>query len=108
LGLILALSGPRPVEGADRNGEEWPRFLGPDANNTSSETGLLTKWPTSGPALLWEKEVGSGYSAPSVRGDQLVLHHRIGGDEIGKLFRPPPDAGLALCVSERLRRSLRL
>jgi outer membrane protein assembly factor BamB len=63
-------------------GEDWPRFLGPRANNSSSETGLLDKWPTNGPSLLWEKEIGAGYSAPSVRGELLVLHHRVGGEEI--------------------------
>jgi outer membrane protein assembly factor BamB len=63
-------------------GEDWPRFLGPRANNTSSETGLLDKWPANGPPLLWEKEIGAGYSAPSVRGELLVLHHRVGGEEI--------------------------
>src|ERR1035441_5455601 len=45
--------------------EDWPRFLGPHANNISSETGLLDKWPTNGLPLVWEKRIGSGYSAPS-------------------------------------------
>ena len=63
-------------------GEDWPRFLGPRADNTSAETGLLPKWPTNGPPLVWEKRVGTGYSAPSVRGRMLVLHHRQGNEEI--------------------------
>src|SRR5207249_9272289 len=62
--------------------EDRPQFLGPRANGTSTETGLLDKWPTNGPPLLWEKKIGTGYSAPSVRGDSLVLHHRIGDEEI--------------------------
>lgn len=67
---------------ADRAGEDWPRFLGPRADNTSRETGLLKKWPTNGPPVVWERKVGTGYSAPSVMGNVLVLHHRVGGDEI--------------------------
>ena len=63
-------------------GEDWPHFLGPQANGSSRETGLLDKWPESGPAVVWEKKTGTGYSAPSVRGDSLVLHHRIGDEEI--------------------------
>ena len=59
--------------------EDWPRFLGPRADNTSAETNLLEKWPLKGPPLIWEKTVGTGYSAPSVRGNLLVLHHRVGG-----------------------------
>jgi outer membrane protein assembly factor BamB len=48
----------------------------------SDETGLLDRWPTNGPPQLWEKSIGKGYSAPSVRDGLLVLHHRIGGHEI--------------------------
>ena len=66
----------------DAAGEDWPQFLGPRANSTSSETGLLKKWPANGPPLLWEKTIGTGYSAPSVRKGLLVFHHRVGGEEI--------------------------
>lgn len=62
--------------------EDWPRFLGPHGDNTSSETNLLDRWSTNGPPLVWEKAVGSGYSAPSVIGGVLVLHHRLGEEEI--------------------------
>jgi outer membrane protein assembly factor BamB len=64
------------------HGEDWPRFLGPRGDNTSTETRLLDRWPTNGPPVLWEKSVGAGYSAPSVLGHLLVLHHRFGNDEI--------------------------
>lgn len=67
---------------AENAGEDWPRFLGPRANNTSTETGLLDQWPTNGPPLRWDKAIGTGYSAPSVRGDLLVVHHRIKEEEI--------------------------
>ena len=62
--------------------ENWPRFLGPHGNNTSSETNLLDHWSTNGPPILWEKSIGSGYSAPSVYDGLLVLHHRVGDEEI--------------------------
>ncbi|MCX6892166.1 MAG: PQQ-binding-like beta-propeller repeat protein [Verrucomicrobia bacterium] len=64
------------------SGEDWPQLLGPRANGTSVETGLLDRWPTNGPRLLWEAKTGAGYGAPSVRGDLLVLHHRLGGEEV--------------------------
>ncbi|MBT4867995.1 MAG: PQQ-binding-like beta-propeller repeat protein [Planctomycetaceae bacterium] len=72
----------QPVEAAPRDGEDWPRFLGLKETGVSGETGLLEKWPKTGPPKLWEKEVGTGYSAPSIRGDRLVLHHRVGDEEI--------------------------
>ena len=65
---------------------DWPRFLGPKANGTSLETGLLDKWPSNGPPVLWEKEIGTGYSAPSIRRNRLVLHHRIGNEEVVQCF----------------------
>jgi outer membrane protein assembly factor BamB len=62
--------------------QDWPQFLGPHANGISDETGLLDKWPTNGPPLIWEKKIGTGYGAPSIRGDLLVFHHRVGDEEI--------------------------
>ena len=64
----------------------WPAFLGPHANGTSDETGLLDKWPTNGPPIIWDKKIGTGYAAPSVRDNLLVLHHRIGDEEIIESF----------------------
>ena len=66
---------------------DWPQFLGPRANGISGETGLLDKWPTNGPPLVWEKKIGTGYSAPSVRGNLLVLHHRLGEEDGQAFFR---------------------
>ncbi len=69
-----------------RAGEDWPRFLGPRDNGVSGETGLLATWPAKGPPVLWEKTVGTGYSAPSIRGNRLVLHHRLEDQEIVDCF----------------------
>jgi len=66
--------------------EDWPQLLGPRANGISTETGLLEKWPPAGPPVVWEKTIGTGYGAPSVRGERLVLHHRLGDEEIVECF----------------------
>ena len=50
------------------------------------ENGLLPAWPENGPPVAWKKTVGTGYSAPSVIGDQLVLHHRLGKQEVMEAF----------------------
>ena len=70
------------VSAAEPEGEDWPRFLGPRGDNTSAETGLVDHWSAKGLPVLWEKQIGSGYSAPSVRAGLLVLHHRVGDEEI--------------------------
>ena len=49
----VAVVGPLiAIRAAGNDGEDWPQFLGPRANNISAETGLLAKWPTNGPPLL--------------------------------------------------------
>src|SRR5437868_3236160 len=73
---------------------DWPRFLGPDGDNISPETGLVENWSTNGLPLVWQKEVGSGYSAPSVLGNRLVLHHRVGNEEVVECFDATNGASL--------------
>ncbi|MDB6125300.1 MAG: hypothetical protein JWQ71_4293 [Pedosphaera sp.] len=84
--MLLLLSFASSLFATERAGEDWPQFLGPGANGMSVETGLLDKWSTNGPPLLWERKIGTGYGAPSVWGNQLVLHHRIADEEIVESF----------------------
>src|SRR5882672_762212 len=84
--VVLLLHGRLPAAGLV---EDWPSFLGPHANATSLETGLINRWPVAGPETVWSMPVGTGYSDPSVRGGDLVLHHRIADEEIVECF----DAG---------------
>jgi len=67
---------------------DWPNFLGPNADGRSPETGLLGSWTTNGVPVLWDRQVGAGYSAPSVLGNRLVLHHRINDEEIVECLDP--------------------
>ena len=84
--LLLALPSPG----------DWPAFLGPHGTGVSDETGLLDEVPPGGPPVLWRKETGVGYAAPSVLGDALVLHHRVGGEEVVSRF----DAATGAAVWE--------
>ncbi|GAB4145900.1 MAG: PQQ-binding-like beta-propeller repeat protein [Planctomycetaceae bacterium] len=70
-----------------RDGEDWPRFLGTSGYGVSGEKTLLTKWPKKGPRILWEKKIGGGYSAPSIRGNRLVLHFREGKNSVVECMR---------------------
>ncbi len=73
---------------------DWPEFMGPTRDQVSTETGLVDTLPVSGPPLLFDKPVGKGYSAPSVRGDILVVHHRLAREEIVEAC--DPRTGLTL------------
>ena len=70
------------VLGIEIHAGDWPQFLGPNRDGTSQETGLIDKFPTNGVPVVWKQKIGTGYSAPSVRGSLLVIHHRIGNDEV--------------------------
>lgn len=74
---LLFLSLSIPVAGAD-----WPDFLGPNRDAVSTETGLVERVPEGGLPVAWEREVGTGYSAPSVQGETLVVFHRQGAEEV--------------------------
>jgi len=58
------------------SGEDWPAFLGPLGTGVTVDRGLADHWPQGGPPVLWTKRIGTGYSAPSVRGGKLIVHHR--------------------------------
>jgi outer membrane protein assembly factor BamB len=63
----LLLFAPASVAALD-----WPQWRGPERNDLSKETGLLTSWPKDGPKLLWScTDAGLGYSGPAVVGDRL-------------------------------------
>ena len=49
--------------GASADGD-WARWRGPDQSNVSSESGLMKKWPSSGPEKVWTfDKAGLGYSS---------------------------------------------
>lgn len=69
-GVIAALLCIAPSFAEDKN--DWPTFRGADRTAVSKETGLLKKWPGSGPELVWEgKGAGKGYAGVAVAGDRL-------------------------------------
>jgi outer membrane protein assembly factor BamB len=61
--------------------EDWPQFLGPNRNGTTSEQ-VASGFPKDGPAKAWSRKVGNGFSGPVVFGNKVILHQRIGGEEI--------------------------
>ncbi len=61
-GLILTLmSGACSLSASD-----WPSYRGPNHDGISTETAWKTQWPGDGPKVLWEKEVGLGFSSFTV------------------------------------------
>lgn len=65
--------------------QDWPQFLGPQRNSTSTQKNLLRSWPEKGPEVLWAVNVGIGYGGPVVKGGKVYLLDRL--DSIGDNMR---------------------
>jgi outer membrane protein assembly factor BamB len=49
-------------------------WRGPGQSGIYNEKGLMTSWPESGPAMLWEAaDIGTGYSSPAVTDDAIYI-----------------------------------
>jgi outer membrane protein assembly factor BamB len=80
---VLVAARPLPGGGRERvrvassqteTAGDWPQWQGPDRNGLSTETGLLQKWPPSGPPLAWSvSSLGGGYGSIAVKGDRIFV-----------------------------------
>jgi outer membrane protein assembly factor BamB len=48
----------------------WPHLRGPHYDAVSTDSDLADSWPADGPPLLWNREIGAGYSAFIVVGNR--------------------------------------
>ena len=51
---------------------DWPSFLGPEGKGKSEER-ILLEWPAEGPEVLYFRQVGEGYGAPSIADGQVLI-----------------------------------
>lgn len=75
--LLTVLLASIPLAAAD-----WPQFLGPSRNGIYAGLPLNDKWPSSGPRVVWRRQIGQGLSGPVVTGKRLILFHRVDDREI--------------------------
>jgi outer membrane protein assembly factor BamB len=61
---------------------DWPQYLGEGRDGVYKGPPLADAWSASGPRVLWKKPVGEGFSGPVVSAGKLILHHRVGADEV--------------------------
>ena len=61
---------------------DWPQWRGVNRDGHSSETGLLTSWPSGGPRVIWRATgLGEGYSSMSVAGGRVYTQGQRGQQE---------------------------
>lgn len=56
---------------------DWPRFLGPKGDATSSESGLIKSFPKDGPEIEWTAELEGGFGGAAISGDEIFLGDRV-------------------------------
>lgn len=56
--------------------DDWPQWLGPERDSVWRETGIIEKFPASGPNIKWRTEIGAGYSGPAVAKGRVYITDR--------------------------------
>jgi outer membrane protein assembly factor BamB len=80
--LVAACGHAAEVADAKPKPFDWPQWQGPDRTGVSKETGLLKEWPKAGPPPAWKvKDLGGGFSTPSVSAGRIFGMSYRGGDE---------------------------
>lgn len=65
--------------------QDWPQYLGPNKNGTSSQKGILRTWPASGHEILWTVNVGPGFGGSVIMDGRVYLLDR--DDKTGDIMR---------------------
>ena len=57
---------------------DWNDFLGPERNGKSQEKIDILPWDRTGPPVVWHKQIGTSYGAPTVAGGRVFIFARHG------------------------------
>lgn len=64
------------IGGVDYSRGNWPFIRGENFDGQSQESGLLDAWPSSGPPVLWTRELGQGYSSFVAWDDRIATQYQ--------------------------------
>ncbi|MFP6701949.1 MAG: polyvinylalcohol dehydrogenase, partial [Planctomycetaceae bacterium] len=66
---------------------DWPQWRGPGRNGVSAETGLLKRWPATGPPRVRTVNgLGEGYASVVVSDGRLVTIGKQGETVFARCF----------------------
>jgi len=68
--------------------DDWPQWLGPERNGTSTETGWNQNWKKEGLETLWTFEAGIGFTPPSIASGLLVTLGYDSGNDVVYCLKP--------------------
>ncbi len=76
IALLVCLATTAPAE-------DWPRFLGPNADGISPETGINKNWRAKPPRELWRVKLSDeGYAGPSVADGKVFIMDHEGDQDV--------------------------
>ena len=83
LTLVLALGLVTVTSSQSGGGADWTQWRGPSRTGVSTDTGLMTPWPPSGPPRVWAVSgLGAGYGSVSVAGDRIFVQGMQRGESV--------------------------
>jgi outer membrane protein assembly factor BamB len=56
--------------------DDWPQWLGPKRDAVWRESGIVEKFPSNGPPVIWRASIGGGYAGPAVAKGHVYLMDR--------------------------------
>lgn len=65
----------------------WPQWRGPRRDGVVQLADLASEWPKNGPPLLWQKDIGVGYSSFAVKDGRLYSLFQQGNQEVVACWR---------------------
>jgi outer membrane protein assembly factor BamB len=64
------------------NARTWPNWMGPNHDGISDERGWSTEWPEDGLPIVWQRQIGIGFSSVSIAGKHLFTMGHVDGHEV--------------------------
>src|SRR5262245_21083503 len=71
--VLLAIAAPASAE-------DWPQWLGPKRDGSTSEK--IAPWKADQPPkALWKQPISAGYSSPVIAGGKVFVHAVVSGKD---------------------------
>lgn len=67
---------------AQQSPARWHQWGGPERNfQVANGPAIKSRWPASGPKVIWKRPLGDGYSSPSIDGGVIYTMYKSGAGE---------------------------
>ncbi|MDA7510780.1 PQQ-like beta-propeller repeat protein [bacterium] len=84
--------------------DDWPQWFGPNRDGIWRETGIIDRFPNSGPKVVWRTPIGAGYSGAAVaKGKVYITDRQPDSDRNreGQKASRNPGTDRVLCLDEK-------